>query len=138
MNYNEKAIELLGIMNSIRPPHDKMHLNKISRGECNILRLLCDNGGKMMSGDIAKNACVSTARVANMIKVAEDKGLVIRQGVDDDKRRTLVVLTDLGRKTGEKLYLEAVDNFSKYLEYIGEEDTEILLRIMNKTKGFFG
>lgn len=137
MNFEEKAKELLCTMNSIKPPHDKLHLDKVSKGECSILRMLCENDGQMMSGDIAKAACISTARVANMIKVAEEKGLVKRQSVDGDRRRTMVVLTELGKETSEKIFLEAIDNFSKYLEYIGEEDTENLIRIFNKTKGFF-
>lgn len=137
MDYTQKAREIMEMLPKMKHTHNSKVVEMVSKGECHMLGLLCMNQGRMMSGEIAKEMKVSTARVAAAIKSLEEKGYVTRNAVEGDRRKTLVLITDSGRELSMDLYKNAMEHTARYLEYLGEEDTENLLRIINKTKGFF-
>lgn len=113
-------------------PNQEM-MQKFSGGECYMLGYLHRNGGSVMAGELAKCARVSTARVTAMLKGSEKKGYIRREMVEDDRRKTKVVLTENGREMIQGYYREALDHTAQYLEALGPEDTEHLIRIMKKT-----
>lgn len=134
MDYEEKARELLELMPKLKVHRD--HLDKMSKGEVFMLMHLNYLGGSMLAGDLAKHVEVSTARMAIIIKTTEEKGYVRREKVESDRRKTVVVLTEKGKKTVEGLYNQALKNTMCFLEYIGPEDTENIFRLLEKFKEY--
>lgn len=137
MDYLEKARELVEILPTIAHSHQKRAVEKVSKGECHILGMLCIHNGELVAGDIARKTNVSTARVAAVIKSLEEKDYVSRVPVEGDRRKTKVIITDKGREVSEELVREAITKTSSFLEYLGPEDAENFIRIVHKMKGYF-
>lgn len=133
MDYDEKAKEFAGLMTGMKGSARHEMMQKMSRGECFMLGHLQKNGGSVMAGELAKCTGVSTARITAMLKEAEKKGFIQRRMVEGDRRKTMVVLTDEGHKRIHSFYEETMKHMAQYLEALGPEDTEHLLRIMRKS-----
>lgn len=107
-------------------------LNNSVRGENMALALISKNKGSTYPKDIEENMGISSARVAKIIKGLEEKKLVIRKPDSKDKRKTIVNLTDRGKRC-ENLRKDKI-NFalSTMLELLGEEDGADFVRIVEK------
>lgn len=107
-------------------------LNNSVRGENMALAIIRKNGGSIYPKDIEEMMGVSSARVAKIIKGLEEKKLVIRKPDSKDKRKTIVNLTDRGKRC-ENLRKDKI-NFalSTMLELLGEEDGADFVRIVEK------
>lgn len=133
MNYEEKAKEFMEIIPKLKgSPRGEM-MQKISQGECHMLVHLHGNGGSIMAGELAKAVGVSTARMTVMLTGTEKKGFTRREMVEGDRRKIKVVLTDAGREMIMAFHEKAMQHTAQYLEALGPEDTEHLLRILHKT-----
>ena len=91
-------------------------VNDFTKGEIGVLRYLSNNK-EVNSKDLSEFLEVSTARVASILNSLENKKLIIRESDLDDKRKTLVNITD----DGVKLTQEMKDEISKRIEYIIKE-----------------
>lgn len=111
-------------------------LNNSVRGENMALALINKNKGSIYPKDIEKKMGISSARVSKIIKGLEEKKLVIRKPDKEDKRKTLVILTDRGKKF-ENLRKEKI-NFilTSMLELLGEEDGADFVRIIEKIEQY--
>lgn len=89
--------------------------------------------GKAMSvSDISASFQVSKPAISRMLKDCEKRGYVIRTTPSDDKRRSVLFISELGSKTLAQGHHE-IRNLSIYfLDVIGEEDVETLKRIIKK------
>ena len=107
-------------------------LNNSVRGENMALALISKNKGSIYPRDIEQKMGISSARVSKIIKGLEEKKLVIRKPDKEDKRKTLVILTERGKKF-ENLRKEKI-NFilTSMLELLGEEDGANFVRIIEK------
>ena len=54
--------------------------------------------GKITAGQLAENVSLSNATVTGILNRISKRGLIERRRADDDKRRVLVKLTDLGKR----------------------------------------
>ena len=82
----------------------------------------------------SKIAYVSTARVAAFLKAVEKKGYIQRISLERDRRKVNIVLTDIGWDAVKGRRERMLKGVMAYLERLGEEDTENLLRILEKTR----
>ncbi len=107
-------------------------LNNSVRGENMALALISKNKGSIYPKDIEKKMGISSARVSKIIKGLEEKKLVIRNPDKEDKRKTLVILTNRGKKF-ENLRKEKINfTLTSMLELLGEEDGADFVRIIEK------
>lgn len=67
------------------------------KGENGVLLYLLDNNGSTQS-DISKFFNVSMPRVSKIINSLEEKGLIIRAISSDDKRKSIIIITDQGKE----------------------------------------
>lgn len=87
-------------------------------------------GRKVRSGDIAKCGQATPSAVSQTLKSLEEKGLITRQRDKGDSRAVTVHLTEDGRAfsaRGRELHEQMID---KVLTYLGPEDAEHLVRIV--------
>ena len=134
MNYEEKAKALMRLMPATRSRHTEKHIDLISRGENLMLECVAKNGGVIMPGEIAKAVGVSTARVTAFLNNAEHKGYIRRERVVGDRRKIHVIITDIGLEKIQNEHQKMLERMMFFLEKLGEEDTENLVRIMEKTQ----
>ncbi len=104
-----------------------------SRGMFLILRILNDSDGEdVVAGDLAKCACVSTARIATALNTLEKKGYVTREKSAEDARKVVIHMTDAGREMLRER-LEVINSvvvpmFGK----LTEEEIETLISLLKK------
>lgn len=82
----------------LRPYAKKLDL---SPGQPRILRYLAHNDGCMQI-DLANYYTITPSTVSSILDGLEEKGMISRIEIKDDRRSFAVCLTDLGRKTAVK------------------------------------
>lgn len=112
------------------------NMSNFSKGECRLLANLHFNGGSRQAKELAELAGISTARVTAILNVEEEKGYIRREPVAGDRRKVNVIITEAGELEFQKLYQETRDRIARYFEFLGKEDAEKLLWIMERTKEF--
>ncbi|MDF2865640.1 MAG: transcriptional regulator, MarR/EmrR family protein [Clostridia bacterium] len=98
--------------------------------------------------DISKDSRVSLSTLRGRMKLApstitpiitllEEKGLIERNIDKTDRRNIFLQISPKGEEFTEKIQIEIKNEMSKYIEYIGEDDTKQLIRLISKTTDFF-
>lgn len=93
-------------------------------------------GRKVRPGDIAKCGQATPSAVSQTLKSLEEKGLITRQRDKGDSRAVTVHLTKEGRAfsaRGRELHEQMIDGV---LTYLGSEDAEHFVRIMERLADF--
>lgn len=136
MNKNERASLYLKELAKCKPNHIFERFNNMEKGIQFILLYLYEHNKEIIAGDLASSLKVSTARIAVLLKKMEKRDLIIRRPSAQDGRKTVVELTDLGRKTVEAMRKKALDKMERLIEEIGEEDILAFIRISLKIREF--
>ncbi len=124
----ENFIELTRrIMNN--PTHDQ--LNNLSKGE-NALMIYISDHNNVSPGQLIDILKVGSGRVANALKSLERKKYIVRLDDANDRRKTIIQLTDEGKEFVKKSKEEGKKNIFSIYESLGEDDSENLIRIINK------
>ncbi len=99
MNYDDLASEMLrktGAM--MKTSFWPKKANAFMHGEMFILNYLIFRETDVLPGELSAAMNTSTARVAMALKSLESKGLIQRRVDQEDRRKILVTITDLGRE----------------------------------------
>ena len=102
-------------------------------GEMAVMRALLLAGGSLTPSELADRAWVSNARIANILRALETKGWIEREHSKSDRRRVHVTVTDKGRQDLEIKRREFEDRAAAFLEQLGEEDINELVRLLRRT-----
>ena len=79
--------------------------------------------------DLAKKLHVSVPAVSRMLRSLDEKELIARDILKDDRRNTYVYLTEEGKKARDEAQKVADDYFDCVVSRLGEEKMETLLEI---------
>lgn len=82
--------------------------------------------------DISNLLRITPAGVTHLLNSLVDLGCVQRSRSPNDRRVVLIGLTDKGKGIAEASISEAQDKLIGLVEYLGEEDTATLVRLMSK------
>lgn len=127
-NFFETFIGLLQrIMNN--PTHDQ--LSNSSKGEIALMIYISDHEN-VSPGQLIEVLKVGSGRVANALKNLEKKDYIIRKNDNEDHRKTIIFLTEKGKNFVTKSKEEGRKNIFSIYDALGEEDSEHLLRIIEK------
>ncbi len=118
-----------------RLPLYKM-LTDFSQGEQGVLASLEFRGKGLAAGELSELLKVSTARIASTLNTLVKKGYVTRSPDDYDKRKVIVNITDEGRVYLFERYKEIKAVLMDMTDYLGEDDTKELVRIINRITDF--
>lgn len=97
-----------------------------------ILKVIDSAKNEISSSDIANQLDISLARVTMALNKLEEKGLIKKNKDKDDKRKTIVCLTDLGKIKLEEKEQNLASLIEKALENLSIEECEQLLNIYKK------
>ena len=131
MDYDKMADELLTLAAKHRANDLNRHINDAIHGEHMMLGLVYHSEG-IAPGELAVKMNASTAYIAKLLRNLEEKGLIIRTTDPSDRRRTLITLTEKGRKQSEEDMSFVHSRTKEMLEYLGDEDAEHFIRILRK------
>ena len=132
MDYSEAASELIDRMFRFFHTPMQRKLSDFPKGETFILNYLTDREGPVLPSELSGAIQASTARVAAALNSLEAKGEVIRRPDSADRRRTLVILTPLGREQVLQRRRAVHRHFEKLLQLLGERDTAELFRLLDR------
>ncbi len=124
---------LVGLMQ--REPIKKMQ--KVSQGEMAMLGFLTYEKSETNPKELSERFNLSTARVANTLNSLERKEYIKRVHDSLDRRKVMVYITEKGKEVFTEAEKEALNEFSKLLSYLGENDSLCLLEIIDKIQAFY-
>lgn len=108
-------------------------LDRISaKGEDGIVLWLGQRKQDTFPTDIVKHFHLSPGRVANILKVLEQKGAIVRSPDPEDGRKVQVRLTEKGKAYARECYTGMVEQHTWLLETLGEKEAVHLARIMKQ------
>lgn len=133
MNYDDLAAAMMqktGAM--MKTSFWPKKANAFLHGEMFILNYLVNRAEDVLPGELSAAMNTSTARVAMALKSLEAKGLIRRRVDEEDRRKILVSITDLGRELVLSERQEMHDKMVEILRELGEADALEYLRIVGR------
>ncbi len=106
------------------------------RGEPAILLCLARADEALLSGELTEQCGLSTGRVANLLRQLEGKGLVVRRGDEEDRRKIYVSLTEAGYMEARRQQERIVSRRKALLSYLGEGDANEFVRLLERCLDF--
>ncbi len=104
-------------------------------GEARVLLHLMNRNGVSTPGNMAGELRLSNGRISNTLNALEKKGMIVRKKHLEDKRRILVSLSGKGKDYIEDKYDRMIRTNEIFLERLGHDDSEELIRLMKKCFG---
>ncbi len=131
MDYEQLAEEFISRMVQMQFSDLNRSINEAMRGEHFILAYVYHNDSAL-PGELAQAMQTSTAYVAKMLRGLEEKDLIRRTLDINDRRRTLVTLTEKGKEQAKKDAAYVKDGVKWMLSILDDEDAVALVRILHK------
>ena len=132
---SESSQELLQLLKHFsRLKWEKSPIQELRPSECELLALLYTNhsdGNKALpASELSKQLNITPAGVTHLLNPLEETGYINRIKDPADRRFVLISLSAKGERLAESLAEEAQNKISDITQYLGEEDSKILIRIM--------
>ncbi len=106
-------------------------------GEEGVLSCLLHSDGSLLPGELAARLDLTSGRIANILRSLEAKGLIQRENVDQDGRKTRVLLSETGKVYAAQLEASTLSQQQALMEHMGEEDAGEMLRLLEKCLRFY-
>ena len=133
MDYRALAEELIAQTAPMMCHPRQKKLSEAARGEAYVLQYLLPRT-EVPSGEIAERMHVSSARMAALLNVMAEKGLVRRLPDAHDHRKTLVEITAQGREAAAVQREFVLGRMEEMLSQLGEHDAREFVRIIAKIR----
>lgn len=118
-----------------------MRHTKRDRQKCNAWLLVgihsINQGNPVMISQISAKLDITNAAATQMVDTLETQGFVRRFSDENDRRVTMVALTDNGRSALKFLFMQTTATLDGLFEHLGEEDTQHLMRLIDKAMEYF-
>lgn len=102
-----------------------------------LLDTIVQSNNMMKMSDISTYFNVTPAAVSQMIRILEKKKWVERIVLDQDRRSVYIKVSELGMELIEENEQHVTEKIVEFIEILGEEDGEALIRILEKSRAFF-
>ena len=112
--------------------HTHNPMRSMTHGEMFILNYLWQKKGTVIPGELSAVMRDSSARTAIALRNLEQKGYIVRDTDKSDRRKTIVSITDEGRKMAQEEHDEAVQKIRVIVDKLGEADTTEYIRIVSR------
>lgn len=102
------------------------------KGAFVLLKAIDDSKDVVYSGDLAKALGISTARMSAILNSLSKSDLIIREDDLKDKRKTIVKLTDKGKKELEERKQSINAQLNSFVSRLSEDEIETFFAIIQK------
>ncbi len=124
-----------------RPKLKQSSIDGLTRSEYELLVMLVMNfdGDKkaLTVTEISSLLQITPAGVTHLINPLEETGTIERLQDPNDRRIVRIGLTDKGAQVAEALILEVQEQLIGLINYLGEEDSRTLIRLMSQAIDYF-
>ncbi len=131
MDNKEFIEELREIFIGVKNHRPNVRIEESVKGMFPVLKILYDNED-VTPKDIEIKLCVSSARIARVLNQLEEKKLVERTPSKNDKRKTIVVLTEEGKDIARKHREDMGAYLDLMLTDFTDSEKEEFLRLIKK------
>lgn len=102
------------------------------KGAFVLLKAIDDSKDVVYSGDLAKTLGISTARMSAILNSLSKSDLIIREDDLKDKRKTIVKLTNKGKKELEERKQSINAQLNRFVSRLSEDEIETFFAIIQK------
>ena len=95
------------------------------------------HGDPIRVADISLMLRVSSPTVTQHLNGLEVRGYVLRTQSKEDKRSVQITLTEKGTEALRTHYVRLEEDFSEFIEFIGQDASEEMLSLLMKAHEFF-
>lgn len=125
------TLDFLKVLDSFRNEHNRSDkMTHITHGERAILRYLNANPEGLTPGQLSALMNVGSGRIGNALRVLEGKKWIRRVTCEEDKRKTIVHLTDEGKRVQENNERQFIEGVNLAVSRMGEEKYYEYLKLM--------
>lgn len=133
MEKEKLANELLETFQGLSKIRAQKNMGNMLVGSNLILSYMAKNQGNIITpGLLSADLHISTARVATVLNLLEEKGFITRVASKKDKRKFLLEITEDGLNRSNKLKNHGIEMIVNLFEEIGESDSTEFVRISKK------
>jgi DNA-binding MarR family transcriptional regulator len=134
--------ELFQLMKQFpRPKLKQSSIDGLTQSEYELLVMLVITLDKDKTAstvtEISNLLKITPAGVTHLINPLEQAGYIERLQDPNDRRIVRIGLTSKGTQVAEALILEVQENLIGLINYLGEEDSKTLIRLLSKAIEFF-
>lgn len=108
------------------------HMNNQVKGLFLILRYIDDSEGEVIAEDIREHLQISSARVSIALNTLFLKKFITRKRSSLDKRKTIIKITEEGKKALYKEKERVISNIDKLISSLSDEEQEEFLYLISK------
>lgn len=116
-----------------RMEYETIKKNGLTAAQFGVLEALYSKGDLKIC-EIIEKILTTSGNITVVIKNLEKDGLVKRYSDPEDKRATIIALTDKGREVIENILPEHIINISKIFNILTDEEKLTLKKILKKFK----
>jgi len=129
---NEDAKQLLLKLREMKSCALISRIDRSSEGENKVLGLLYETKENLSAGKISSLLSLTTARVAVILSSLAEKGMIRKLRDVNDRRRTMVEITEKGKHHAEEMYQELLDCMDYLVEHVGSEKMNAFVDILRE------
>ena len=111
-------------------------MSNMRHREMFILQGILKMGNRVKMNEISTYFNVTPAAVSQVIKCFEKKGWVEKKRYPEDKRSVYIVVSDQAIETLKEKQQLMMNRFSSFIDELGEDDAQALVRILEKGIAF--
>ncbi len=119
-------------MGGMKPPMGGPRGHKPPFSRERVLNILADAPDGMRQRQLAEALHITAPSVSELVNKLERDGYIARKADEDDKRATLLVLTDMGAARAREVQDEREQFVSKFFDKLTDEEKETLLTLLTK------
>ncbi|WP_028113333.1 MarR family winged helix-turn-helix transcriptional regulator [Ferrimonas kyonanensis] len=136
--FSHELVEIIGRFSRLNKHLDMQRLAVYKRiginsGEFDVLATLYRNGApfRLMPSDLIKQTLLTSGAMTNRLDKLEQKGLILRENSNEDRRCVFIELSDSGLmliKKGMPLYFEVLNSIYNPLDDDEQNELNALLK----------
>ena len=136
MDYQKVAEEFMAINKTVKQNMSLRKMDEIKVGEMAFLLALLEENNGIIATNLANKLNVVPSRITAIINSLIKKQYVVRLTDKNDRRKTLICITQSGYAFCLTKKQQVLDELVKLFEKLGERDTLEYLRIYKKLSQF--
>ena len=111
-------------------------VKELDKGESGILQTLFIyeeiHQKNLTPGELCAIQQLTSGRIASTLKNLEKKAFIKRMMAEDDRRKTIIKLTEKGKIVAKRIIDDIAMSINKMIHKLGEHDSQEFLRILNR------
>lgn len=131
MNYNKKAEEIFETLTKRKKYIGELSSN-ISQGESGVLLYLLNAKSNVSQSELSENLGVTMPRIVAVINTLQNKELIEKKLDPNDKRKSIVSITNKGKDNIIKKKKDAIKFIENVIKELDEQEIEQYIAISKK------